>query len=297
MCNLQTSVHVIVRHTDTLSLYYRDVEKLYPQDDVLRQFINYYWVIDKTNPLVEYGKTIFEFPSLSPELVIGLEGFFTFTYKSVSQVVYESTLFAYIDDKICVDFSSVRQVVIVRFQPLGLAAFMPFTSGKAHLLRKQSIVNAKAVMTPALTRLEKSLDFANPSNLVDQLDNWFKNQFQRNKGEFLSGIFQEIDTNTSVQGLAKRTGLSYSTLERRFNQESGISPKQFFMLNRFRHAINAIHSASDKDWFDLVVEYGYHDQSHFIKEIKRFSGFTPVKLLSIPRLKTYRPEQAEEFLL
>nr|MBX2818955.1 hypothetical protein [Rhodothermaceae bacterium] len=80
-------------------------------------------------------------------------------------------------------------------------------------------------------------------------------------------------------------------------QESALSPKQFLMLNRFRLAVEAIPSASETDWFDLVVNFGYYDQNHFIKEIKRFSGFTPIELLDIPRMKTYRPKTADEFLL
>jgi AraC-like DNA-binding protein len=40
---------------------------------------------------------------------------------------------------------------------------------------------------------------------------------------------------------------------------------------------------------DFVCRYGYHDQSHFIKEVRRFTGFTPQQLLQIPVLADHRP--------
>jgi|GEM_PF-1594241 len=273
------------------------MEKLYPQDNLVKQFIDYYWVIDRNNPVVKYGQTIFDFPSLSPELVIGLNGSFTVTYKGTSQVIRDSTVFAFIDDKISIDISSVKQLIVVRFQPFGLAAFMPFASCNVNRLRQFGIVPAQPILASSLTYLEKNLDFSNTLNLVDQLDTWFKKQYQCDKGDFLSDLSDDIDPLMSVQHLSKLTGLSYSTLERRFKHESGLSPKQFLMLNRFRLAVSAMHSTSDIDWFGLAINYGYYDQNHFIKEIKRFSGFTPIELLNIPRMKTYRPKTADEFLL
>nr|MBX2823039.1 helix-turn-helix domain-containing protein [Rhodothermaceae bacterium] len=240
------------------------MDKLYPQDHLLKQFIDYYWVIDRNNPVVKYGHTIFDFPSLSPELVIGLNGSFTITYKGASKVIRESTVFAFIDDKISIDISSVKQLIVVRFRSLGLAAFMPFALSDVNRLRQHAIVPAQPIMSPSLAHLEKHLDFANPPNLVDQLDAWFKKQYQCNKGDFLSDLSAEINPLMSVRHLSTLTGLSYSTLERRFKQESALSPKQFLMLNRFRLAVEAIPSASETDWFDLVVNFGYYDQNHFI---------------------------------
>jgi len=41
---------------------------------------------------------------------------------------------------------------------------------------------------------------------------------------------------------------------------------------------------------DYVVKYGYFDQWHFIKEIKRYSGFIPSQVLEEKNLLNYRPE-------
>ena len=273
------------------------MKKLYPQQDVLKKYIDYYWVIDKDAAVLNERQLIFDFPALAPDLVLGVEGFFVLWYKHVRHVVRSNLLSAFVDHHVRIDVSHVRRALVVRFQPLGLASLIPFTTCDASYLRTHAILNAQTVLDNSLFQLEKELKYNNPDALVDQLDEWFKKRLQTKRTSFLMGIQQYLTPISSVHELKKLTGLSYSTLERRFKNEAGISPKQFLLLNRFKQAIAAIDPSSEKDWFDLVVDYGYHDQNHFIKEIKRFSGFTPNQLLQISSLNTYRPETADEFLL
>ena len=273
------------------------MEKLYPQHGELKKYIDYYWVINKDAPILNQRQLIFDFPALAPDLVFGIDGFFELWYKNVRRVVRSNLLSAFVDNHVRIDATNVRRALLVRFQPLGLASLLPFTTCDATYLRNHAILSAQSILDQSLFQLEKELKYDNPSALVERLDDWFINRLQLQRTSFLMGIQHILTPNSSVNELKKLTGLSYSTLERRFKKEAGISPKQFLLLNRFKQALSLIDSSSNKDWFDLVVDFGYHDQNHFIKEIKRFSGFTPNQLLKITSLKTYRPAPADEFLL
>ena len=273
------------------------MEKLYPQDDLLKKYIDYYWVVDKDAPVLNQRQLIFDFPALAPDLVVGVDGFFVLWYKNVRYVVRNNLLSAFVDNHVRIDVSHVRRALLVRFQPLGLASLMPFTTCDASHLRTHHILRAHSVLDSSLFQLENELKYDDRDDLIDQLDDWFKRKFKSQRTSFLVGIQHLLTPTSSVHELKKLTGLSYSTLERRFKNETGISPKQFLLLNRFKQALSVIDPSSKKDWFDLVVDFGYHDQNHFIKEIKRFSGFTPNQLLRISNLQTYRPDPTDEFLL
>ena len=76
-----------------------------------------------------------------------------------------------------------------------------------------------------------------------------------------------------VTELAERTGLSRSQLERSCKRYFGSPPKLLARKYRaLRAAIAMTHQDADLD--DLLAE-GFYDQSHFIRELKHFTGMTP----------------------
>ncbi len=78
------------------------------------------------------------------------------------------------------------------------------------------------------------------------------------------------------------TGLSLRQFERRFLAQYGITPKLFQRLRRFEQAVYALrddHLVSGKRLASIAAELGYFDQSHFVKDFRRFSGVSPTLLL------------------
>ena len=53
------------------------------------------------------------------------------------------------------------------------------------------------------------------------------------------------------------------------------APKRYAELVRFHRVIDAMPVAAAASWSDLAVEAGYYDQSHVIRDFRRFTGFTP----------------------
>lgn len=75
--------------------------------------------------------------------------------------------------------------------------------------------------------------------------------------------------------LAACCHLSVSQFERRFRQLTGVSPKMFARLVRFEAVRNTLFCDPTRRPLDLVYEFGYTDQAHFIHDFKAFSDRTP----------------------
>jgi AraC-like DNA-binding protein len=76
----------------------------------------------------------------------------------------------------------------------------------------------------------------------------------------------------SVKGLSEKTFWSSRQINRYFNDWLGLSLKAYCTILRFR--ISLEHIAEGK----LFPELNFSDQTHFIKEIKKFSGVAPGEL-------------------
>lgn len=91
-----------------------------------------------------------------------------------------------------------------------------------------------------------------------------------------------------IRQTAAEFGLGRRQFERRFQQSVGLSPRKFANILRFQKAL-FLHQEGE-NWADIVDICGYYDQSHFIREMKSHSSFTPSKVLTStgPRgLKSY----------
>lgn len=84
-----------------------------------------------------------------------------------------------------------------------------------------------------------------------------------------------------VRAIAQAADLSERTVQLRFKKYLGYSPKELLRFLRFKKVIQSIQrrESSQIDWYALVEEFGYHDQSHLIKDSNYFLGLSPQKFL------------------
>jgi AraC-like DNA-binding protein len=77
-----------------------------------------------------------------------------------------------------------------------------------------------------------------------------------------------------MDDLKNSLGIDYRTLERRFKATVGLTPKEFARVIRFKNVYKAFRKNQFKDPA-FFLDWGYYDQSHYIKEFKYFMGNTP----------------------
>ena len=81
----------------------------------------------------------------------------------------------------------------------------------------------------------------------------------------------------TIKELEKKTGYSKRYLSLLFNDYIGVSPKTFSAIIRFQEFYKLWAIYPDSEFYKSELYHFYYDQSHFIKEFKRFSGYAPKK--------------------
>lgn len=82
--------------------------------------------------------------------------------------------------------------------------------------------------------------------------------------------------NCQISALARQLELSKRTLERRFFNHIGATPKKYARVIRLRNAI--LQRSSLSSWAEVALEMGYYDQSHMIHDFMELYGYSPEAL-------------------
>jgi len=133
-------------------------------------------------------------------------------------------------------------------------------------------------------------------NLLSKLENNKKIEIQIKEIElFLEGIFDDyhdkkndkwdsiIDElyynfkNNKIGKISQNANLSLRQFERGFKNQFGITAKEFQKITRFQEVIKSILLGKKPDYLNTILDNGYFDQSHFIKEFRSFTQKTPLE--------------------
>lgn len=93
--------------------------------------------------------------------------------------------------------------------------------------------------------------------------------------EYIKSRLIETGGQLGVEELSDETYYSARYLNKVLRDDMGFTPKTFARIVKFQNAIQLINSNSDVNLTDIAEYAGYYDQSHFIKEFKRFAELAP----------------------
>ncbi len=69
--------------------------------------------------------------------------------------------------------------------------------------------------------------------------------------------------------------LTERTLERKFIDQVGLTPKQFAKIIQFKSSMKQLSEDTYGQLLDVGLDSGFADQSHFIRSFKKYTGQTP----------------------
>ena len=91
-------------------------------------------------------------------------------------------------------------------------------------------------------------------------------------------LIHESTGSMHVRDLVKRLNVSERQFERRFGRTVGVPPSLYLRIMRFQETVRLMKSGRIERLADVAYDLGYTDQSHFIKDIRELTGYTPKSL-------------------
>ncbi|RZK52006.1 MAG: AraC family transcriptional regulator [Pedobacter sp.] len=88
-----------------------------------------------------------------------------------------------------------------------------------------------------------------------------------------------------IEDISQICRVNPSTLYRLFLADIGQAPKSFLKTIRFRKALKYVLAQDENSFTNIAYLNYFHDQPHFNKEIKRYSGYNPRLLRKIANIE------------
>ena len=177
-----------------------------------------------------------------------------------------------------VETNSPSGTIGVQFSPMGAYRFF-------HLSQSE-IKNQIHPLTDILGNTAKTLEeqISNEESIKGKIiliqQFLLKQLLLKNGDDIFDFCIQRITQTKGkilINELEKETGFSSRWLNIKFQEKVGISPKNLASIVRFQQFYQAYTKSSENDFFKNEFYDYYYDQSHFIKDFKRFTGFPPTK--------------------
>lgn len=201
--------------------------------------------------------------------------------KTFSSKEHEITLTGLVDVPVILDTEKdiATETLGIEFNPQGVYRFFHFSLNEI----KNQIYSLEDLLGNAGKQLAEQI--ANASQFHNKL--FFVQQFLINQlslpnedliFEYCVDKIQSSKGKITVKELEKKTGYSSRWLNSKFNEKLGVSPKNLASVIRFKQYYQAFVNRNERLFFKNDFYELYYDQSHFIKDFKRFTGLSPTKL-------------------
>jgi AraC-like DNA-binding protein len=231
-------------------------------------------------------------PALDKKLIVPNANFkLTFTYsngivahiedKTFAQKESVLSLSGLIDSPVSLDPLKDAQTgtIIIELNPLGAYRLFPLSYAEV----KNQIVELSELIGNRAEKLQEQLAETTTINMKLQLmQNFLVRQLESvGSDQIFDYCINRITDSKgliNVRQLEMETGYSSRWLHKKFSERLGSGPKNLSEIVRFKQFYQAY--ATGLKLIDLkghIYQY-YHDQSHFIRAFKRFTGYTPTDL-------------------
>ncbi|MHA4736883.1 response regulator transcription factor [Dyadobacter sp. MSC1_007] len=174
-----------------------------------------------------------------------------------------------------VEYGKNSANILVQFKEGGAAAFFRLP---IHELFETNVALDEFFRPSELMQLEEQLGTTGSiEKKVAIVQQFFIERIRNEKTDML--IAKSVEKITAANGvldvkdLSESLYISRDAFEKRFRKAVGTAPKQFADIVRMKALIGRAHLTDSL--LDSALSAGFFDQSHFIRNFKRFTGLTP----------------------
>jgi len=250
-----------------------------------------------TSPLSDSIESIFYFKNFQPEhaiervvptghvfLIFELDGIERCTYNNESLEPLERFKNVWVSGMHSnyLSISAVKnsEMLVVQFKTLGAHPFLDHPVSDI----TNKVIPAEFLFGDEIISLRHTImKAASASKKFKLIETWLTSRFSKDAlpSKELITIYNSI-AQASVNKhseVVKSYSKTQKHLISQFKKYAGLTPKVLHRILRFNTLLGSIHQKDILSWAQIADEFGYADQSHFIKEFKEFSGFNPEEFI------------------
>jgi AraC-like DNA-binding protein len=174
-----------------------------------------------------------------------------------------------------------KELFAIRFFPGGI---YPFLKQSLNAFNNK-IVDINEVWSEIVSELaEKIMAVCSFTERISIVETFLlKKYFNFNNSNYFRNdtlanlLYKIVKTKglITINELAQEEIVSIRQINRNFEKWIGLNPKTFSMVIRFQNILLDIEKSKAIDWQYLSYKYNFYDQSHFIKQFKKFYGTKP----------------------
>lgn len=262
--------------------------KIYQPAEQLREFIDYYWLLDDEN---HHEKQIqYVYPEGNMQLI--------FHYGDTLKVINHDGNITIQDISMlsCQKFHGQRVIptgsigmFTVNFKPFGASVF--FDLPLKDLLNQN--LDLCSLMGDKVKYINEILyETTNDEQKVSVVDNFllsFLYEYNYNEIEVLKRSVKCIDYHNGLINVHKLTQNSFVSsrhLERLFLKRIGLSPKQYLRIKQVNYAAYLMKNNHSQNLTKIALDSGFYDQSHFNNSFKTIIGIKPSEFQKLSKIKS-----------
>lgn len=241
--------------------------------ETLGPYIRYYWTFETSEDM-----SVLTFPIGCPQLIFHRRSRFYIPELEADQARF--SISGQVNFPARIQSTDDVETIVVVFYPhaVGTMFNIPLSSFYNQEIDGYSLGDKRLNILA-----DEVLNADDSTEAVKLIEMWLLSRLEESAfynfkrvGASLQQLF--LDNSINVDGMAQLACLSRKQFERVFFNAVGMKPKEYSSVVRFQKTLWLMQNGNC-DFADIACSCGYSDQSHFIRECRRYSGTTPAALL------------------
>ena len=245
--------------------------KIYQPREELRPYVRYYWALESDEPF-----SVLTFPIGCPQIIFHKKTPLYIPELDKSQSQF--TISGQVNFPAHIQSDGSLEMIVAVFYPHTIGMFIDTPPSAFYNLE----ISGYDIENRQLNEFAQSIfDCENSKGSIDILENFLMSNIRPSLN--ISRIGKAVVTllrtpATSVNALASGACLSKRQYERVFRETVGMNPKEYARIVRFQKALWLMQKG-ENNYAGIAAECGYSDQSHFIRNFRELSSYTPETLI------------------
>lgn len=244
---------------------------IYLPREELRPYVRYYWVLESDEPF-----SVLTYPIGCPQIIFHKKTPLYIPELDKSQSQF--TISGQVNFPAHIQSDGRLEMIVAVFYPHTIGMFIDTLPSTFYNLEISGYDIENRQVNEIVQRI---FDCTITKVCIEILEGFLISKIRPSLN--ISRISKSISTllitpSTSVNTLAESACLSKRQYERVFRDTVGMKPKEYSRIVRFQKALWMM-QRGESNYAGIAAECGYSDQSHFIRNFKELSGYTPEVLI------------------